>query len=104
MLAKDKDENRTDKQRVDVLMKGIKSSDASIVAAKTSVLKDHRSDFNAATSFLSGLILNIHSGAQLDYANRHSGKKRYVSAVDSSSGRDGRGRTADWSWKWPWWT
>jgi hypothetical protein len=79
VLAKDKDENLTDKQRVDVLMKGIKSSDASIIAAKTSVFKDYRSDFNAATSFLSGLISNIHSGAQLDYANR---QKRYVSAID----------------------
>jgi hypothetical protein len=93
VLAKDKDENLTDKQRVDVLMRGIRSSDASIVAAKTSVFKDHRSDFNAATSFLSGLISNIHSGAQLDYANRHSsGKKRYISAVDSNYGRGGRGR------------
>ena len=74
-------------------MKGIKSYDASIVAAKTSAVKDHLSDFNAATSFSSGLsISNIHSGAQLEYANRHSGKKRYVSAVDSSSGRGGRGR------------
>jgi hypothetical protein len=63
VLAKDKDENLTDKQRVHVLMKGIKSSDASIIAAKTSVFKDYRSDFNAATSFLSGLISNIHSSS-----------------------------------------
>jgi hypothetical protein len=75
VLAKDKDENLTNKQRVNVLMKGIKLSDASIVAAKTSVFKDCRLDFNAATNFLSGLISNIHSGAQVDYANRHSGKK-----------------------------
>jgi hypothetical protein len=45
VLAKDRDENLTDKQRVDVLMKGIKSSDASIIAAKTSVFKDYCSDF-----------------------------------------------------------
>jgi hypothetical protein len=92
VLAKDRDENLTDKQRVDVLMKGIKSSDASIIAAKTSVFKDYRSDFNAATSFLSGLISNIHSSAQLDYANRHSGKKRYISAINSNPGHSGRGR------------
>ena len=36
---------------------------ASIVAAKTSVFKDHRSDFNAVTSFPSGLIININSSA-----------------------------------------
>lgn len=34
-------------------MKGIWSSDASILVAKTSVFKDYRSDFNAATTFLS---------------------------------------------------
>ena len=73
-------------------MKGIKLPDASTVVAKTSVFKNHRSDFNTATSFLSGLILNIHSGAQLDYANRHFGKKRYISAVDSNSGRSNCGR------------
>ncbi len=36
--------------------------------------------------------MNIHSGAQLDYANRHSGKKRYISAMDSNSGCGGRSR------------
>jgi hypothetical protein len=91
-LAKDKNENLTEKQRVDILMRGIRSLDASIVAAKTDVYKDNRSDFNAATNFLSGLVSNFHVGAQLDYAGRHSGKKRYVSAVDSSDGRGGRGR------------
>ena len=92
ILAKDKDENLTDKQRVDILMKGIKSTDASVIAAKTDVYKDYRADFNAATGFLSGLIANIHSGAQLDYANRHSSKRRYVSGVDSFDGRGSRGR------------
>ena len=92
ILAKYKDENLTDKQRVDVLMKGIKSTDPSIVAAKTDIYKDYRSDFNAATSFLSGLISNLHSGAQLDYANRQGKRTRYVSALDSNDGRGGRGR------------
>ncbi|KAI2489217.1 hypothetical protein MHU86_25377 [Fragilaria crotonensis] len=92
ILSKDKDENLTNKQRVDVMMKGIRSSDASIVAAKTDVYKDFRSDFDGATSFLSGLIANIHSAAQLDYAARHAtGKRRYVSAIDSQQS-GGRGR------------
>ncbi len=73
ILNKDMDEALTGKQQVDVMMKGIKSTDTSIVAAKTDVYKDYRSDFAAATNFLSGLISNIHSAAQLDYANR--GKK-----------------------------
>jgi len=92
ILCKDKDEALTGKQQVDVMMKGIRSTDASIVAAKTDVYKDFRTDFSAATNFLSGLISNIHSAAQLDYANRHSGKKRYISAVDSRDQRGGRGR------------
>lgn len=92
VLAKDKDENLTNKQRVDVLMRGIKSSDASIVAAKTDVYKDYRSNFDAATSFLSGLISNIHSAAQLEYANRNTSKRRYISAADSYDTRGGRGR------------
>lgn len=55
--------------------------------------KDYRTDFDAATNFLSGLISNLHSGAQIDYANRHSNNKRtrYVSGVDSYDGH-GRGR------------
>jgi hypothetical protein len=74
-------------------MKGIRLTDASIVAAKTDVYKDFHSDlFAGATNFLSGLISNIHSAAQLDYANRHSGKKRYISAVDLRDQRGGRGR------------
>jgi hypothetical protein len=92
ILAKDKDENVTHKQRVDVLMKGIKSTDPSIVAAKTDIYKDYRSNFNAATSFLSRLISNLHSGAQLDYANRQGKRTRYVSALDYNDGRGGRGR------------
>ncbi len=92
ILSKDKDEHLTNKQRVDILMKSIKSTDGSVVAAKTSVYKDFRSDFNGATSFLSGLISSIHSAAQLDYASRHSNKRRYVSAFNSLDGRGGRGR------------
>lgn len=79
---------------MDIFLKGIRSTDSSIGAAKTDVYKDYRTDFDApATNFLSGLISNIHAGAQIDYANRHSGKRRYVSAVGSNDfGRGGRGR------------
>ena len=93
ILAKDKDEALSDKQRVDIFMKGIKSSDVNVIAAKTDVYKDYQSDFDAATTFLSGLISHIHAGAQIDYANRNSGKRRYVSAMGSQDGgRGGRGR------------
>jgi hypothetical protein len=53
ILNKDKDKALTGKQQVDVMMKGIKLTVASIVAAKTeAVYKDYRSDFAAATSFV----------------------------------------------------
>jgi hypothetical protein len=94
ILSKDKDEELTGKQKVDIMMKGIKSMDASIIAAKTDVYKDYRLDFSAATNFLSGLISNIHSVAQLDYSNRTAGnsRKRYIRAVDSHDQQGGRGR------------
>ena len=91
ILGKDKDEALTGKQQVDIMLKGIKSLDATIVAAKTNVFKDFRSDFAAATAFLSGLISNVHSGAQVEYANRNVGKRRYISAMGTHE-RGGRGR------------
>lgn len=54
------------------------------------LLVHDRNDFDGAATFLSGLIANIHSAAQLDYGNKFSGKKRYVSATDTRD-RDGRG-------------
>jgi hypothetical protein len=90
ILNKDNDEALTGKQQVDVMMKGIKLTDTSIVAAKTDVYKDYHTDFAVATNFLSGLISNIHSAAQLDYANH--GKKWYISAVDLHDQRGGHGR------------
>lgn len=91
ILGKDKDEALTGRQQVDIMLKGIKSLDATIVAAKTNVFKDFRSDFAAATAFLSGLISNVHSGAQVEYANRNVGKRRYISAMGTHE-RGGRGR------------
>jgi hypothetical protein len=88
-----------DRQRVDICMKGVRSTDASIHAAKTDVFKDYYRDVDAATTFLSGLISNIHEGTQIDYANRHSGKRCYVSAVGSNDywrgGRDRARRGGD---------
>jgi hypothetical protein len=39
ILSKDKDEELTGKQKVDITMKGIKSMDASIIAAKTDFIQ-----------------------------------------------------------------
>ena len=92
-LSKDKNKELTDKQMVDKLLLGIRSTDTSIASAKVNVYQNYRANFDRAVEFLSGLISSIHAAAQLDYANRHSGnKRRYVSAIGSNDHRGGRGR------------
>jgi hypothetical protein len=54
--------------------------------------QDYRFNFDDAANFLSDLIASIHSSAQLDYANRHWNKRRYVSAMGSNDQRGGRDR------------
>ena len=93
VLLKDKNKELTDKQMVDKLLQGIRSTDKSIASAKVNVYQNYRANFDRAVEFLSGLILSIHAAAQLDYANRQSGnKRRYVSAMGSIDQRGGRGR------------
>ena len=93
VLSKDKNEELTDKQMVDKLLLGIRSTDTSIASAKVNVYQNYRANFDKAVEFLSGLISSIHAAAQLDYANRHAGnKRRYVSAMGSNDQRGGRGR------------
>ena len=94
VLEKDKSESLTGKQRVDVLLRGIRSTDTSIVSARINLFQNYRSDVDKAAEFMSGLISNIHAAAQLDYANRHSAgnKRRCVSAMGSNDQRGGRGR------------
>ena len=91
VLDKDPDEKLTGKQKVDQMLRGMKSSDASIVAAKTDVYKDFRSDFDKAAGFLSGLISSIHASAQHEYAHRNQSRKRNVSSINAgrATGRGG---------------
>ena len=93
VLSKDKSEILTNKQMVDKLLFGIRSTDTSIASVKVNVYQNYRAHFNKAVEFLSGLISSIHAVAQLDYANGHSGnKRRYVSAMGSNDQRGGHGR------------
>ncbi len=90
MLSKDKNKELTDKQMVNKLLQGIRSTDTSIASAKVKVYQNYRANFDRAVEFLSGLILSIHAAAQLDYANRHSvNKRRCVSAMGSNDQRGG---------------
>ena len=92
VLEKDKHEDLTGKQRVDTLLRGIRSTDPGIMSAKVNVFQSYRGNFDKAVEFMSSLIANMHAAAQLDYANRHGNKRRYVSAMGSSDQRGGRGR------------
>ena len=93
VLEKDKHEDLSGWQRVDFMTKAIRSSDAHVLAGLVNIHQNFRFDFDEAANFMSGLISSIHSSAQLDYANRHGNKRRYVSAMGSNDQRGGRGRS-----------
>ena len=90
VLEKDKHKDLAGKQRVDVLLRGIRSTDPGIMSAKVNVFQSFRGQFDKAAEFMSSLIANMHAAAQLDYANRHENKRRYVSAMGSNDQRGGR--------------
>ena len=93
VLEKDRHEDLTGKQQeVNVLQYGIRSTDPCIMSAKVNIFQSFRGQFDKAAEFMSSLIANMHAAAQLDYANRHGNKRRYVSAMGLNDQRGGRGR------------
>ena len=94
VLEKDKQEDLTGKQRVgDIMLCGIRSTDPGITSAKVNVFQSYQGQFDKAAEFMSSLIANVHAAAQLNDANRHGNKRRYVSAMGwSNDQRGGRGR------------
>jgi hypothetical protein len=62
-LSKDKNKELTDKQMVDKLLLGIRSTDTSIASAKVNVYQNFRANFDRVVEFLSGLISSIHAAA-----------------------------------------
>ena len=93
MLEKDKHEDLSGWQRVDFMTKAIRSSDAHVLAGLVNIHQNFRFDFDEAANFMSGLISSIHSSVQLDHANRHGNKRRYVTAMGSNDQHGGRGRS-----------
>ena len=93
VLEKDKHENLSGRQRVNLVTKVIRSTDARVLAGLVNVHQNFRYSFDEAANFMSGLISSIHSSAQLNYANRHGSKRRYVSAMGSNDQRGGLGRS-----------
>ncbi len=53
MLSKDKNKELTDKQMVDKLLQGIRSTDTSIASAKVNVYQNYRTNVDMAAEFLS---------------------------------------------------
>ena len=83
----------TGKQQVDTMLRGVWSTDPGITtSAKVNVVQSYRGQFDKAAEFMSSLIANMHAAAQLDYANRHENKRRYVRAMGSNDQRGGRGQ------------
>jgi hypothetical protein len=72
-LSKDKTKALTEKQMVDKMLPGVRSTDTSIASAKVFVYQNYCSDIDRAVELMPGLISSIHAAAQLDYANQHSG-------------------------------
>ena len=66
LLSKHKNEELTERQMVDEMLLGFRSTDTSIVSAKVNIYQNYRSNFDRAVEFLSGLILSFHAAAQLD--------------------------------------
>jgi hypothetical protein len=93
VLEKNKNEDLTGKQQVDIFLRGIRSTDTSIQLAKVNVIQDFWGNFDRPAEFLSSLIANLHASVQLNYANRHAGnERRDKSAMGSNDQRGGRCR------------
>ena len=90
-LHKDPDQRFSDRQKVEKLLKAIKTSDSELSAAKAVIDMSFPRDFVGACGYFSQQVARIHGPAQLEY--RHSkGRKRGIYAVNRTQTRGGRGR------------
>ena len=85
-LDKDPDERVSAHQKIERLLKGIKTPDTKLLACKAVILQSYRADFPGACAYFSTEVARLHGGAQLEIRKN---RKRRVSEM--SSGRDGRG-------------
>jgi hypothetical protein len=86
-LDKDPDERVSARQKIERLLKGIKTPDTELLACKAVISQSYRADFPGACAYFSTEVARLHGGAQLEIRKN---RKRRVSEV--SSGREGRGR------------
>ena len=69
-LDKDPDEKNSGKQKVDALLKGIKTSDGELAGAKAYIAGTYPRDFAQACTHFSSQVSWLHGTAQLDRCNR----------------------------------
>jgi hypothetical protein len=86
-LDKDPDERVSARQKVERLLKGIKTPDTELLACKAVISQNYRADLAGACAYFSTEVARLHGGAQLE---SRKNRKRRVSEM--SSGKEGRGR------------
>lgn len=89
VLDKDEDERVSPRQQIEYLLKGIKTTDAELIGAKSIISSMYTRDFDGACAYFSREVSRLHGAAQLE-ATRNRSKKRGIYAFDV--GGRGRGR------------
>ena len=88
-LDKDIDEKLSDIQKVNALLKGIKTQDMELSALKAVISQQYPCDLAAACAYFSKEVARLHGGAQLENQLNHP--KRRISAFGRDGGH-GQGR------------
>jgi hypothetical protein len=86
-LDKDPDERFSECQKVEKLLQCIQTPDMEVVALKSVITSQYANDFSGACNYFLAQVSHLHGGAQLE--NSEYTKKRNVSAMYGSRGRDG---------------
>ena len=90
-LDKDIDEKLSDIQKVNGLLKGIKTQDMELLASKAVISQRYPRDLAAACAYFSKEVARLHGGAQLENQCNH--RKRHISDFGRDGGRgQGQGR------------
>ena len=75
-LDKDIDKKLLDIQKVNALLKGIKTQDMELLASKAVISQQHPHDLDAACAYFSKEVVRLHGGTQLENQRNH--RKRRI--------------------------
>ena len=87
MLDKDTHEKLSNIQKVNALLKGIKTHGMELSASKTVISQKHPRDLAAACASFSKEVARLHGGAQLKNQRNHCKRRISVFGRDSVRGR-----------------